>query len=397
MNSSFLLQKLTPYRKQMHLIKRNQSVNDIMAAIKKAHEQYQDEYKKIAVYFWGGSKRKTGQKIWNYLKTNVPYKAEPDNFQTIKSPAAIIATGMNGTLSNDCKNYALFTAGILQALNDMGYKIPYSFRFASYNMFDNTPGHVFVVIDPGKNEIWVDPVLSSFNQKKQYTHSIDQNMMYSISGIGQTRKQKRQAKRETRKAAGKTLGQKLKKAGRGVLTVAAVVPRNSFLALVKLNVMGLATRLKIAKEQKQGSLIHMWEGLGGRAQNLFTAIDQGAKKKRILGIDDMATVGEPVTVSSLVASASVIIAKVVDWMNKNGIKTDDLKRLAANAVNNKIQQTIAKQEANQYADGVETENEVENITNPDGTEPGGTGSDLKRYLPLVLIGGAGLYFLTRKK
>lgn len=397
MNSNFLLQKLTPYRKQMHLIKANQSVSDIMAAIKKAHEQYRDEYKKIALYFWAGSKRATGQKIWNFLKKNVPYKAEPDNFQTIKSPAAIIATGLNGTLRNDCKNYALFTAGVLQALNDMGYKIPFSFRYASYNAFDNTPGHVFVVMNPGKNEIWIDPVLSSFDEKKQYNHAIDKDMMYSISGVGATRKEKRKAKRETRKAAGKTLGQKLKKAGRGVLKVAGAVPRNSFLALVKLNVMGFATRLKIAKERKQGSLIQMWEGLGGRAQNLFTAIDQGAKKKRLLGIDDIATVGEPVTVSSLIASASVVIAKVVDWMKKNGIETDDLKRLAANAVNNKVKDVIAKQEAKQYGEAVVNENEVQEVTNPDGTQPGNTGSDFKKYLPLVLIGGAGIYFLTRKK
>ena len=141
----------------------------------------------------------------------------------------------------------------------------------------------------------------------------------------------------------------------------------------------------------------MWEGLGGRAQNLFTAIDQGAKKKRILGIDDMATVGEPVTVSSLIASASVVIAKVVDWMKKNGIETDELKRLATNAVNNKVKNVIAKQEAKQFGEAVVNENEVEEVTNPDGTEPGRTGSDFKKYLPFVLIGGAGLYFLTRKK
>lgn len=397
MNSNFLLQKLSPYRKQMHLIKANQSVSDIMAAIKKAHEQYRDEYKKIAVYFWAGSKRATGQKIWNFLKRNVPYKAEPDNFQTIKSPAAIIATGLNGTLRNDCKNYALFTAGILQGLNDLGYKIPFAFRFASYNAFDNTPGHVFVVINPGKNEIWVDPVLSSFDEKKQYTHAIDKNMMYSISGVGATRKEKRQAKRATRKAAGKTFGQKLKKAGRGVLKVAGAVPRNSFLTLVKLNVMGLATRLKLAKERKQGSLIQMWESMGGRAQNLFTAIDQGAKKKRLLGIEDAATVGEPVTISSLIASASVVLAKVVDWMNKNGIKTDDLKRLAANAVNNKVKDAIAKQEAKEYSAAVQSENEVEQVTNEEGTAPGGSGTDFKKYLPFVLIGGAGILFLTRKK
>jgi hypothetical protein len=388
MESKILLKNLSPYRKETILIKKNQSVSDIISAIKTAHSQYKSEYKKIALYFLGSSQRQTAKNIWNYLKKNVPYKAEPDHFQTIKSPAAIIATGMNGTLDNDCKNYALFTAGVLDALNSMGYKYPFAFRFASYNFFDKTPGHVFVVLNPGtNNEIWIDPVLPTFDNRKQYDHAKDEKMsMYSISGIGQTKKQKRQQKRADRKAAGKTLGQKLKKVGRGVLKVGAAVPRNSFLVLVKLNVRSLATNLKKVQAKEAGKLTNFWEGLGGNVNALNKAIEIGSKKKRL------GTVGEPITVSAAVASAAPILVKVVDFLNKAGITKEDLQgiqQMATNALRNKINETISKQEEQAIQQEIQNE--------PEATEPEASGMDMKKILPIVLIGGAGLYFLTRKK
>lgn len=390
MNANVILSALNPYQNQKVLIRRNQSVDDIIAAIKTAHGQYRSEYQKIALNFLGRTKKQTAENIWKFLKKNVPYKAEPDHFQTIKSPAAIIATAKNGTMDNDCKNYSLFAGGILHALNDMGHNIPFAYRFASYNFFDKTPGHVFIVVDPGSdNEIWIDPVLPTFNNKKQYNHSKDLKMMYSISGIGQTKRQKRQAKRAERKKAGKTFGQKLKKAGRGVLKVAGAPSRNAFLLLVKLNIFNLAKKLDAANTKAPGKLKNFWESIGGRMQTLINNINQGKGKKRIMGIGVIpaAAAGAPV-------AAAPIIAKIIGLLKELGINTDDLKRVASNAINGKVKDIIAKQEGKEETQFAESENTAEEALNEPET---GSGTDMKKILPLVLIGGAGLYLLTRKK
>jgi hypothetical protein len=390
MNVETIISQLRPYQNQKILIRRNQNVNDIIAAIKTAHNQYRSEYKKIALNFVGKTKKGTAKNIWNFIKKNVPYRAEPDHFQTIKSPAAIIATAKSGTMDNDCKNYSLFAGGILHALNDFGYNIPFCYRFASYNFFDATPGHVFIVVDPGtNNEIWIDPVLPTFDNKKQFNHKKDLNMMYSISGIGQTKRQKRQAKRAERKKAGKTFGQKLKKAGKGVLKVAGAPSRNAFLLLVKLNVFNLAKKLEIANTKAPGKLKNFWESIGGRMQTLINNINQGKGKKRIMGIGVI-----PAAAAAAPAAAAPIIAKIISLLKDLGINTDDLKRVAANAINGKVKDIIARQEGKEETAIAESENTAtEALDEPESS----TGTDMKKLLPLIAIAGAGIYLLTRKK
>lgn len=360
MEAREILKNLPKFNNDKILIKRNQSVNDIIKALNVAHNQYKSHYDKIAREFLGHSKKQTAYNIWKFLKKNVPYKAEPDTMQTIKSPAAILATGIMGTKSlyyNDCKNYSLFAGGILSALNRQGYKIPYVYRFASYNMFDQDPGHVFIVINPGKNEIWLDAVLSKFNYKKSYISAKDKNfdMMYSISGVDNviTGRAERRAKRQKRRAEGKGFGQRvvkaLKKAGKGVLKVAAAPVRNSFLLLVKVNFRSLATNLKKANEKAPSRLQSFWEGAGGKYQSLLNNINQGAKKKR-LGEMGAAPVAAAAT------TAAPLLLKVAALLKKIGIDPQDLGKIAQDVIKNKVQQTIERAEEQAEAADQNAEN-----------------------------------------
>jgi len=100
------------------------------------------------------------------------------------SPSAIISLGQN-----DCKNYALFIVGVLDSLRRKGLiKNRVFYRFASYKLLDEVPHHTFaVIVDNKGNEIFVDPVLDYFNERKIYYHKIDKYptmAMYSVSGIG---------------------------------------------------------------------------------------------------------------------------------------------------------------------------------------------------------------------
>ena len=164
---------LQPFKNEKTVIVHDQNVSDIITGILANHDRYKREYDKIAQHFAGSNAYETGRNIWQFLKDNVRYKVEPDSRQMLKSPAAIIAPGT----TSDCKNYSLFTGGILDALNRKGARIPWVYRFSSYRIFDKVPQHVFVVMYPNTSrEIWVDAVLPYYDEHKQYYYKVDKKV-----------------------------------------------------------------------------------------------------------------------------------------------------------------------------------------------------------------------------
>jgi hypothetical protein len=310
MDKHFLLGKLTPFQNVKKTLVVSQDTTDIIEAMLKTHRQYKNEYDKIAGYFWTGSVIGTCEKIFDFLKNNVEYRIEPDTHQTVKSPAAIIATSLikNGSLGkNDCKHYSLFFAGILDALTRQGKKINWCYRFANYKAGARTPHHVFVVVNPQtNNEIWCDAVLDYFNEKKPYVNKIDKKMsLYSISGIecndcesdyfGQVsigrrksrteRKAARKAKRTARKVKRKArrTGENCK--GRRLAKIAPplIVARKAFLAVVRLNINQIGKKLALAfrNPEARSKILSKWCGFGGDASILKSAVAKvEAKLKR---------------------------------------------------------------------------------------------------------------------
>lgn len=329
-----LLSVLNPYNNQQKVIVEEQTTNDIIKAILQGHDKYRSEYKKICQYFKGSNNKQTAYNIWKFLKNNVQYVIESEEKQTIKSPAALLAQKYC-----DCKNYSLFTAGILDNL-----QIPFCYRFASYKMWDRQPGHVFVVMYPGTNhEIWIDAVLSEFDYKKSYQYKIDKKpkmAIYSISGIGRVRRTRAQRK-ATRKARRKRFGQKLKKGLRGVMKIAAAPARNAFLGLVYLNVHNFAKKLAVAYEKSPTKVQRFWESTGGQIQRLLTAINKGKTKRRILGFEENPQI-IGVAPATLLAAAAPIIAKLVNLLKSIGIEPGDIIDVAKNAINAKAQQLAKK-------------------------------------------------------
>lgn len=184
MNKQTILQKLPAYQGRVALVTDEQNVKDIIAAIKKMHTKHAADYDRISYLFVKGSPEATCRSLFNFLKQNITYHIEPVSKQSVKSPAAIVYQSYG-----DCKHYSLFTAGILDSINRLGLqKIPYAYRFASYDLFDSEPKHVFVVAYPGtSNELWIDPVLKSFNERLHPTHTIDKKFkamaLSEISGV----------------------------------------------------------------------------------------------------------------------------------------------------------------------------------------------------------------------
>jgi len=184
-NRNVLMGKVSPFMGKREIIVGNQDTTDIIDALIKNHYKYASEYDKIFRYFDGGSVEETAFNVWQFLKDDFKYTIEPEKMQILRSPAAILASNIVGI---DCKGYATFANGIMDAYRrNTGKNFDVYYRFASYDPFDNTPQHVFSVINDNGVEWWIDPVLDQFDERKQpyfYKDKKIKNMaLVAMSGI----------------------------------------------------------------------------------------------------------------------------------------------------------------------------------------------------------------------
>ena len=418
MDRQYILGKISPFRGEYSVLNNRQEVSDIIQGILRCHDKYKKEYDKICVSFGNGGVRKISQNIWDFLKENVRYKVEGEDRQYLKSPAAILHPGT----TSDCKNFALFTGGVLDALKRKGKNIDWAYRFASYNILTKTPQHVFVVVNPGENEIWIDPVLSTFDNRKQYFYKIDKQPKMALISLAGTEIGKAHPKRQK---FFKKLLTDMKKAGKFVLKYGLAAQRNGILLAMHGNLFSLGTNSKKALDKGDKKIFDFWENIGGKKEALEEAIIKGSKHKRIGapirnfsdpagtggkaarfyadtasagnqpsgGYDEGAgdTIGDPVT-GAAAASALPFILKIVDWFKKLGLKKEDIDQMGKSF--QKAHDETAKdveQAIKDEAEGKETK------TGDNVYKQHVTGSGIPK---IALIGGAallGAYFLTKKK
>ena len=392
MQKNLLLGRLKSFGGNSKMLVRDQQVPDIISAMLSAHKMYASEYDKISQDFYSGDGIQTAKKLFDFLKKNVQYKIESDKSQRIMSPSAILSLG-----KNDCKNYALFIMGVLDSLKRKGLinnKIYY--RFASYRLLDEIPHHVFAVIqDQDGNEYFIDPVLSKFNERKTYYHKIDKipsMPLYSVSGIGQ-------AKKKTASKAVTPAAPKEKK--KIVLKIALAPARGSFLLLVGLNFMGLATKLKSAFDNKADETQNWWKNLGGNPNELLRKTEQGAKKKRIAAADvEFSSEGQIGVVATgtaaAAATAAPILIKLAEFLSKLGIDVKEVsevgKRVLAKQVKNVVEKKLETDAKIEQA----SQDEIDRIVNQTDNF-NADGSKKMNYLPIVIGGAVIIYLISRKK
>lgn len=186
MTKDELLAVLPPFTNERVLINPRQSVADIMRETLNAHDAFAGDYDLIASRFVRSSRVETLRGLFNFLKNEVDYVEETERMQMTKSPAAILETGRC-----DCKCYALFIGGVLDALNRKGGNYDWNYVYASYTAGVRTPGHVFVQCRTNGREYWVDPVLSEFDQRKPVPRYMIRKQkdntdmaLYRLSGTG---------------------------------------------------------------------------------------------------------------------------------------------------------------------------------------------------------------------
>ena len=178
-----ILQHLPPFLNNQNIISEEQTTSDIINGIKHTHEKFAWQYDKIYRFFVGTNTKQTCQNIFDFLKDNVKYFVEPGSRQTLRSPSAIL----HAVKGADCKSFALFSAGILSAMQrhqHTDFKI--KFCFAGYGDKKNIE-HVFCVCDTPNGEYWIDPVLSYFNSREQTPNFVKniniKPMLVQVNGI----------------------------------------------------------------------------------------------------------------------------------------------------------------------------------------------------------------------
>jgi hypothetical protein len=186
-NKELLIQKLAGTAPKPVMIVERQSVEDIMTALVRKHEECKSHYDKIADDFRSGTLWMTCKKIWNFCRDNFNYKIEDEDNQYTSCPYTILTNG-----KVDCKNYSLFVSGVLDALKRKGMKMSWKYRFACYRVFDPQTKvflpieHVFVVVNENTDNIWVDPVFDNFNEHAFYWRKKDR-MPKKIGKVGYVR------------------------------------------------------------------------------------------------------------------------------------------------------------------------------------------------------------------
>lgn len=360
--------------------------SDIIQTIHKNYHQAVSQVSEVAGHFKGHDHFDTAGNIWHFLRYKIAYKADPQDHQKVRLPNRFVIDGIG-----DCKSLSLFAASILGALG-----MPVAFRYASYT-HSSIPTHVYVVTkDEDGRDIIIDGVWKHFNAEKEYCHKKDYTMQVStLSGIGSkakrlARKQKRQERREERKEKReerKKEGNFFQRAGKDIKKVALAPGRAAFLGLVALNVHGFASSLK--KVLSKSRTKTMWEKLGGNFDKLAKTVESGAKKKRILGVDEylVSGIGEPVSAAALAATAAPIIAIVVKFLKGEGVSDSDLQG-ALNTAKTDLEATGQAE----LPDNLSTLN----VTDAEQKSLFGGGGSNK----IIIIGGAaliGLFLISKRK
>jgi len=142
----------------------DQDVRDIMHYMPKAHRAYGIMYDRFAQLFELDDEDMNVydlcRALWQFCRDNFEYFEESEEDQRLSAPSTMLKRGYA-----DCKGYSLFCAGVLDALKRRGWPIGWQFRYVPTSFWSVSIGHVFVVVDPNGQNIWIDPVLDTFNKK----------------------------------------------------------------------------------------------------------------------------------------------------------------------------------------------------------------------------------------
>lgn len=182
-----VLRVVPEYKGEEILIQRRQSTRSIIREVLDAHRDFAADYDLIVKDLKFYKTVSLEEQLFDFCK-KLHYNVESEKDQTTRSPAGIVSLGSDPDIGVDCKHYAGYIAGVLDAWNRREGERVYDwcYRFASY---DSNPaaGHVFVVTKYDDGELWIDPVLNRLDKRypspSYFTDKKPTGMLKRLSGV----------------------------------------------------------------------------------------------------------------------------------------------------------------------------------------------------------------------
>lgn len=153
------LSRQIPAEFKEKLVAYRQNTDDIVDLLLTCERHARKEWPRLRKAFKGANDYETCQNIWYYMKKKIVYQREPEERQTGKTIARILADGFG-----DCKAFATFALASCRACG-----IPAVFRLASYDPTDKTPSHIYCVAKANGKIVIIDGCMPSFDQEAPFT------------------------------------------------------------------------------------------------------------------------------------------------------------------------------------------------------------------------------------
>jgi predicted transglutaminase-like cysteine proteinase len=359
-------------KERVHTIKADATLEDTLAFMPRAIRGCRGQTRALAAHLKGRSIRESCSNIWHFVYGHIQYKKDKVGYEQVRSPARAWHDRRSGV---DCDCYTVFISTVLMNLG-----IPHLFRITKYKQ-DHFQ-HIYPVVPTDEGEIILDCVTDEFDYEVPYSEKKDYPMelqflngpgedAFSVGDPGDLPVRFGDGLGDLGKIKLKGLLNKLNK-----FNPATILLRNGLLASMKLNLGGVANKLRWSyltadKAKAHGitaqklsqlmsvrkTLESIFYGAGGNLNNLKKAIlkGKGNKDKAVVAglgdldfgdIDDMdentpleqllgteiyysenertfqglegfGSLGEPVTIAS-VSAASAVIIKLVTALKKIG-------------------------------------------------------------------------------
>lgn len=147
-----------PQYKDEKIVEFQQS-GDIARALRRAEFNSRAHSKKLAPFFKTTDDAKTCKRVWIWLRENIVYEREPKKRQTAKEINRFVYEGFG-----DCKHYATFCVGVLNACG-----IPAFFSLISQKReFPNRPNHIYCVAIVDNEQLVIDGTKTKYNSESRY-------------------------------------------------------------------------------------------------------------------------------------------------------------------------------------------------------------------------------------
>lgn len=140
-----------------------QSAGQIANQLKRAEYESRPTSKRLALVFNEADKKAVAAKVWYFLKNEIFYQAEPKSSQNAKTISRFLSEA-----TGDCKHYATFAVGVLNACG-----IPAWFTFVGQDESVKKPNHVYCTCLIDGRKYTIDPCRKYFNSECRYFYKWD--------------------------------------------------------------------------------------------------------------------------------------------------------------------------------------------------------------------------------